>query len=96
MKLFIDTSDNKKTIVKLDDLEIIEKYKSPREQKLLEVIERALKKNKAKVTDIDKIIVNQGPGSFTGLRVGCAIANTLAWLLNIKVNGKTQVFPKYE
>jgi len=92
----IDTSDNKKTIVKLGDLEIIEKYKSPREQRLLEIIEKALIKKKAKVTDIGKIKVATGPGSFTGLRVGCAVANTLAWLLNIKVNGKDKVFPKYE
>ena len=96
MLLSIDTSDNKKTIVKLEDFEIIENYKTPREQRLLEIIEKALKKKKAKVTDIDKIEVNTGPGSFTGLRVGCAVANTLAWLLNIKVNGKDRVFPKYE
>lgn len=94
--LFIDTSDNRKTIVKLGGLEIIEKYKSPREQRLLEIIEKALKQKKAKLANIDKIEVNTGPGSFTGLRVGCAIANTLAWLLNIKVNGKKQVFPKYQ
>ena len=96
MKLYIDTADNRKTTVKLDDLEVVVKYKSPREQRLLEVIEKALKKKKAKLKDIDKIEVNTGPGSFTGLRVGCAVANTLAWLLKIKVNGKDRVFPKYE
>lgn len=95
MLLSIDASDNKQTIVKLDDLEIIEKYNSPREQKLLEVIEKALKEKRAKLKNIGKIEVNIGPGSFTGLRVGCAVANTLAWVLNIKVNGEKRVFPKY-
>lgn len=84
------------TIVRLDDFEVIEKYKNPREQKLLEVIEKALKKSKAKLQDIDKIEVNTGPGSFTGLRVGCAVANTLGWLLNLKVNGKDRTVPEYD
>ena len=36
-------------------------------------------------SDIDKIIVNNGPGSFTGIRIGVTIAKTLAWCLNKKI-----------
>ena len=36
--------------------------------------------------DIDKILVVNGPGSFTGIRVGLAIAKTYAWSLNIKIS----------
>ena len=36
--------------------------------------------------DIDKILVVNGPGSFTGIRVGLAIAKTFAWSLNIKIS----------
>lgn len=35
--------------------------------------------------DIDKIIVVNGPGSFTGIRVGLTIAKTYAWGLNKKI-----------
>lgn len=32
--------------------------------------------------------VEKGQGSFTGIRVGVAVANALGWSLNIPVNGK--------
>lgn len=54
---------------------------------LLPVVEGTLKKNKLSLQDIKKILVNQGPGSFTGVRVGVTVANTLAWTLDIPVLG---------
>lgn len=43
--------------------------------------------DKANITpkDLDKIIVVNGPGSFTGIRIGITIAKTIAWALNIKI-----------
>ena len=38
-----------------------------------------------KPNDIDKIIVVNGPGSFTGIRVGITIAKTYAWGLNKEI-----------
>lgn len=38
-----------------------------------------------KPNDIDNIIVVNGPGSYTGLRVGVTIAKTYAWGLNKKL-----------
>jgi len=46
-----------------------------------------LKKNKFDFNDISAIEVNPGPGSFTGLRIGVTIANTLGWVLKVPVNG---------
>ena len=39
-----------------------------------------------KPRDIDKILVVNGPGSFTGIRVGLTIAKTFAWGLNKKIS----------
>jgi tRNA threonylcarbamoyladenosine biosynthesis protein TsaB len=36
--------------------------------------------------DIDKILVVNGPGSFTGIRVGLTIAKTYAWSLSKKIS----------
>ncbi len=48
------------------------------------------------ISDVTEIEVNSGPGSFTGLRVGAAVANALGYLLDVPVNGKkTIVIPKY-
>ena len=35
--------------------------------------------------DMDKIIVVNGPGSFTGIRIGVTIAKIMAWSLNKKI-----------
>ncbi len=90
--LYIDSSDNKKTIV---GLEIDGKVKkeslvtdSWTSQVLLPLIDEVLKKNKIKIEDLNEIKVSEGPGSFTGIRVGITIANTLGWLFDIPVNGK--------
>lgn len=98
--LIINTSNSEETIV---DLEIggkkhIIKGKSKilKAQNALPLIEKILRKNKIKASDLTAIKVKTGPGSFTGLRVGVAVANTLAWVLKIPVNGKKQVEPKYE
>jgi len=96
LKLFIDSSDNQKTIIKIGDFSLVENYDQPSQQKILTVIDKLLKQRKLAINQIGQITVNTGPGSYTGLRVGCAVANALAWGLGIKVNGKKSVEPKYE
>lgn len=44
-------------------------------------IEELLKKAGMTPADIDAIAVSEGPGSYTGVRIGVTIAKTLAWTL---------------
>lgn len=87
MKLFIDSSNNLKTVIKLDDDEFIKTYQSPREQDVLGAIMGVLEDKDKTVGDIKAIEVVVGPGSFTGLRVGVSIANALGYALGVSVNG---------
>lgn len=56
-------------------------------EELLPVIEKLLKQNKIKTENLGLIVVDVGPGSFTGTRVGVATANALAFGLDIPVVG---------
>jgi tRNA threonylcarbamoyladenosine biosynthesis protein TsaB len=100
IKLVIDTTDNKKTSVELHLKKKIDKITEesiPKSQNTLVIIDRLLKRNKIVVNDIEEIEVNTGPGSFTGTRVGVAIANALGFGLGVKVNGSKikQATPEY-
>lgn len=100
--LTIDTSSNKQISVGLiiDNKEdkIRQEIGQQRAQVVLSMIDNLLKKNNKKLQDLTAIRVEIGPGSFTGLRVGVAIANTLSFALNISLNNKplgTLVEPVY-
>lgn len=96
MTLYIDTSDNQKTIVGLDDKRLEKPTGADKSQQVLGLINEILKMNKKTLKDITEIEVEAGPGSFTGLRVGVAVANGLAWTLKVPVNGQKMIKPKYE
>ncbi len=51
-------------------------------------IEDLLKEQKKSWQDIEGIVVFKGPGSFTGLRIGLTVANTLAYALDIPAVGE--------
>lgn len=88
MKLYIDTSSNQKTIVRLGDKENIKDATVWRSQVVLPMIAAMLQKQDSTLADITEIGVNPGPGSYTGLRVGVSIANALGYALKVPVNGK--------
>lgn len=54
-------------------------------EEALPYIVELFNKQNLKATDIDKIIVVNGPGSFTGIRIGITIAKVFAWSLNIPI-----------
>ena len=90
--LFIDTTNNKEMAVglKIDGKEIVERQAldTRKAQVVLPMLEMMLKQQNLKLKDLTAIEVNPGPGSFTGIRVGLSIANTLGFLFQIPVNGK--------
>lgn len=91
-RLVIDTSDSKKVKVGLriekKTYYLSSKTQALRAQAVLPLIDKILKQYKFTLDNIDFIQVNTGPGSFTGLRVGVAIANTLSFALLKPVNNK--------
>ena len=98
--LVIDTSSNKKIVVELeiDGKRFVKKQKigANRAQVVLPLFVALLKKHRLSFQDINNIEVATGPGSFTGLRVGIAVANTLSFALRIPVNGQHKIVePQY-
>ncbi len=88
MKLIIDSSDRNKIKVGLDKKIFETEAKDGASQKLLSFIEEVLNKNNTSINQITEIEINAGPGSYTGLRIGVSVAQTLGWVLKIPVNGK--------
>lgn len=86
ISLFIDSSRKSLTIALAaeDKLLFISNVDSQSKHSnfLVSEIESILDKANLKVNDIDNIVVLNGPGSFTGIRVGVTIGKTLAWTLN--------------
>jgi len=83
--LFIDTA-NSFIISIIKDNKIIY-YKndvsnSDTSSKVMPIIDEAFKGSNLTINDIDKIVVVNGPGSFTGIRVGVTIAKTISYSLN--------------
>ena len=88
MRLYIDTSDRETITVGIGEKRFETNAREGASQKLLVFIEEILTKEGQSMKDISEIEVNTGPGSFTGLRVGVSVANTIGWALGIPVNGK--------
>lgn len=98
--LAIDTTDSSQTLVAIVKDGKRSEYKektdvTTKSQNVLPMIKKALQVNGLSLEDISEISVNPGPGSFTGVRVGVAVANTLGWILGVLVNGKKVVTPVY-
>ncbi len=98
MELFIDTTDfNKMTFGLIGNGKVkqksfkVDSYKS---HETLQKLDEFFKKFKVKnpESEIAKIVVNKGPGSYTGVRIGVTIgqALSLAWQIPVKFLEKNQ------
>ncbi|MBQ3184720.1 MAG: tRNA (adenosine(37)-N6)-threonylcarbamoyltransferase complex dimerization subunit type 1 TsaB, partial [Firmicutes bacterium] len=52
-------------------------------QNLMPQVETVIKENELSIGDIDLIAVSNGPGSFTGIRIGVSTARALSQILDI-------------
>ena len=91
MKMFLDTSTDT-VILKLDNQTYKENFGHDMAEKLLGFIQEKLQENHKTWQDITEIEFNEGPGSFTGLRIGATIVNTLIHELHLN---QPLVIPNY-
>lgn len=87
--LYIDTSSSFLYAAILGNDNIISKVCEDYGQSLSEIalpkIAAMFEESNINPKEIDKIIVVNGPGSFTGIRIGITIAKVYAWSLKIKI-----------
>lgn len=82
VKLYLDTSTDV-CVLRLDGKEYTRPGRHDMSEKILEFIHDKLQENQADWQDISEITFFSGPGSFTGLRIGATIVNTLADQLQV-------------
>lgn len=90
MILFIDTSKPETKIALYNNQQLlVEKVwisvKNQSEELLYE-IDKIIKNVRKSKTDLERIVVAKGPGSYTGLRVGLSTANALAMCLDVEID----------
>jgi tRNA threonylcarbamoyladenosine biosynthesis protein TsaB len=82
LTLAFDTATAVATSALVDGDEILGERVS-RAQTLLEDVDALLRQAGAHPSDLDEVAVGLGPGSFTGLRIGLAVARGLALSLDV-------------
>lgn len=84
--LALDTSANVATVAVTDDdkliCESILNHKKTHSEKIMPMIDSVLKDSELDISDIDLFAAANGPGSFTGLRIGVSTIKALAHAAN--------------
>ncbi len=86
--LAIDTTTKKASVALTNDIvlfDITEDNDITHSEKLLPLVDMALSEENLKIEDIDLYAVINGPGSFTGVRIGLATVKAFAMVNNKKI-----------
>lgn len=60
-------------------------HKKTHSEKLMPLIEKLLEDMEINIKDFELIAISEGPGSFTGLRIGASIAKSIAYAINVPI-----------
>ncbi|MDG5785863.1 tRNA (adenosine(37)-N6)-threonylcarbamoyltransferase complex dimerization subunit type 1 TsaB [Evansella sp. AB-P1] len=89
--LAIDTSTFVMGVAIMKDSQLVGEFttnlKKNHSLRLMPAIRQLFEEAEMKPKELDRIIVSEGPGSYTGVRIGVTTAKTLAWSLNIPIVG---------
>lgn len=89
MLLAINTASSKTAIALIEDKKIIAEKswhsQNDEAEKLMPAIDHLISESGKKYENISQVLAIKGPGSFTGLRVGITVANTIAHLNNCEL-----------
>ncbi|WP_128895746.1 tRNA (adenosine(37)-N6)-threonylcarbamoyltransferase complex dimerization subunit type 1 TsaB [Longirhabdus pacifica] len=89
--LALDCSTSSLTVAVLRENEVLSSEQTKAERnhsiRLVPQIQEQLQACDLTLEDIDGIIVGQGPGSYTGVRIAVTVAKTLAWSKQIPLIG---------
>ena len=103
LTLAFDTSSSALSIALFSNQKLLDKHtifeNSLQSQLIIVEIEKILKKNKIWYQDLDLIATINGPGSFTGIRIGLSVARTIKIAINkplILVNSCEAIAYKYK
>ncbi len=92
--LFIDTHSEKILLYLVLDRHIIKKEitsDKTHSENAIPLLKSLLDENNFKLNSLNQIVVINGPGSFTGVRIGVTIAKTIAFCLNIPIKTITSL-----
>ena len=89
ISLFLDSSDKKVIVGILKEEKIIDSIIEDNDNHLLEkflpLISKLIDKNNLTINEINRIYLVNGPGSFTGVRIGVTTAKVIAWGLKKEI-----------
>ncbi len=96
--LYIDTHSNQIVIIlyQNEKVKIKKELNSNYDHSIntIPTIIEVLKEAQIEIEQLNEIVVVNGPGSFTGVRIGVTIAKTLAFTLNIPIKAISSLYIK--
>ncbi|KRL39590.1 tRNA (adenosine(37)-N6)-threonylcarbamoyltransferase complex dimerization subunit type 1 TsaB [Lacticaseibacillus manihotivorans] len=89
--LALDTSNQTMSVAVMHDQTLLAEttinHKKTHSEQLLPTIQNLLKQSDLTIDQIDRIVVAEGPGSYTGIRIAVTTGKTLAYTLNKELVG---------